>query len=134
MRKLTPQNLRDEVGDLFENDHTQATYARVLTEVSTEIHDTAVRNWGVDDQHLHRDLLLLHEEVSEAARTDREGLDKTALYRSDAGKLEGLGAELADIIIRCCSVAGAHGVPLVEALMLKMHQNTQRGREPGKAY
>jgi len=134
MRKLTPQNLHDDLNEIYEQSSLVEAQAGALQEVVDEVHSTAVRNWGVDDQHLHRDLLLLHEEVSEAARTDREGLDKTALYRSEEGKLEGMGAELADIIIRCCSVAGAHRVPLVEALVLKMAQNARRGREPGKGY
>lgn len=106
----------------------------VLRRLQAAVHQTAVEKWGVDDSNLHRDLNLIHEEVSEAGRTDRLGLEAGRLYRSEAGKLEGLGAELADIIIRCMSVAGAHGVPLAEAVVLKMRQNTDTPRDADKRY
>lgn len=77
-------------------------------------------------------LALVHSEVSEALEALRDG--ETELYLTDAGKPEGLPAELADAVIRICDLAGWLGIDLGEAIRLKHAYNETRPyRHGGKA-
>jgi hypothetical protein len=74
-------------------------------------------------------LSLIHSEVSEAVGCVVEGDydDRT----SASGKPEGLGAEVADIAIRCFDFCGGYGVDLEHNIVRKHEYNKTRPRRHG---
>ncbi len=75
---------------------------------------------GTYAQHVARvpeALALVHEEVSEALRDWRKDEQFPSMhYREVDGKPEGFPAELADIVLRVCDLAGALDVDLNQAI------------------
>lgn len=78
-------------------------------------------------------IALIHAEVSEALEEYRAGHppDET---RIEDGKPEGLGAELADVIIRTADLAERCGINLGAMVNLKMRYNETRGTRHGKKF
>lgn len=74
-------------------------------------------------------MALLHSEVSEATEDIRKGLFVTTV-RED-GKPEGLGSELADVIIRAMDTATALGFDMEAELRLKLDFNKTRPHRHG---
>jgi len=80
-------------------------------------------------------LALIHSEVSEALEAFRKH-GAQALFNMD-GKPEGLGSELADIVIRTVELARLHKIDLDGVVAEKMKYNARRldvpVREGGKS-
>lgn len=74
-------------------------------------------------------LALINTEVAEAIEDVVAGRWQTT--RNEKGKPEGLGSELADIIIRACDDAGALGIDLAAELRAKMDYNRTRAHRHG---
>lgn len=76
-------------------------------------------------------LCLVHSEVSEALEELRAGHAPDEEYIGAGGKIEGVGAELADVLIRVADLAGAYGIDLAGAVVRKMSFNATRPHRHG---
>ena len=63
-----------------------------------------------------RALAHLHQEVSEALADWRKDPHYPELHHGEEGKPEGFLAELADIVLRVCMIAGVNGLDLEHAV------------------
>jgi NTP pyrophosphatase (non-canonical NTP hydrolase) len=90
------------------------------------------KGWWPNDNSFGDYVALLHSEVSEALEAFRTWrLAPTAIM---GGKLEGVGCELADVLIRLVDMANAYGIDLEAEYNRKMAYNRTRAyRHGGKA-
>lgn len=93
-----------------------------------ESHGTAVEKgwWDNPDRSFGEIVALFHTEVSEAFEEYRAGHALDEIYYGESGKPEGVPIELADLLIRIADFAGHYGVPLEDALRLKLAYNRTR--------
>lgn len=77
-------------------------------------------------------MMLIVSEVSEMLEAYRTHPDVTRGYYEVDGKPEGLGAELADVVIRCFDFAGIYGIPLEALIEAKTEYNTTRDHMHGR--
>lgn len=106
-----------------------------LTVISKECHEIAMsKGWWEPDENGHirteaESIALMHSELSEALEEVR---NKTEfLYPGDGGKPEGRAVEYADVIIRIFDTCQKLGIPLIDALYLKMEYNKTRPHRHG---
>lgn len=79
-------------------------------------------------------LCLVHSEISEALEEVRKGPEFLQVCEGEEGKPEGCIVEMADAVIRLFDLAGAMGLDLAHAIMLKHQYNIGRPyRHGGKA-
>ena len=107
-----------------------------LRELQAECYQVAKdKGWRDDDEsppsivRAMTWMALLHSEVSEAVEDIRKGHLETKV-RPD-GKPEGLGSELADVIIRALDTATAMGFDMESEIALKMAFNKTRTHRHG---
>lgn len=107
-----------------------------VAELHRESYETArAKGWHDEDEtppapiRIVAWMGLICSEAAEAIEDARKGRMITTI-RED-GKPEGLGSELADIIIRVCDSAGALGIDMEAELRAKLAYNRTRGHRHG---
>ena len=113
----------------------QAT-ALTVAEIQRESYETArAKGWHDEDETPPAPIRviawmgLVCSEAAEAIEDARKGRMTTTI-RED-GKPEGLGSELADIVIRACDSAGALGIDMDAELRAKLAFNRTRSHKHG---
>ena len=95
-----------------------------VNELAIMMHEIAEQKGWFDNFPTALELLsLVHTEVSEASECVR--MRSMSMYYED-GKPEGFPAELADIILRVCTIAEHWNVNLEQAIMVKLKYNVRR--------
>lgn len=79
--------------------------------------------------HLLGLLAMIGSEVGEAV--DEVRMQRLVTTINKSGKPIGLPSELADIVLRCCDLAGFLGINLDAAVRQKMEYNASRTRRHG---
>lgn len=101
-----------------------------LTEHITQINEA--NGWMTLDRSIAEDIVLIVTEVGELGECLRDSAHPAPeAWFQENGKPEGVGSELADIIIRVLDMAHRHGIDMGEAVALKSAYNATRGFRHG---
>lgn len=100
-----------------------------------QVGEWAIRK-GWDAENIPEKLMLMVTELAEAMEEYRKGVAVTAVYyerneENGAIKPEGIGVELADVVIRILQFCAWHRVPLEELIVEKMAYNETRPYKHG---
>jgi len=98
-----------------------------INDIVEDVHNNAVNHgWWVEERSFGEVIALCHSELSEALEEHRNGKSPTEVYFREDGKPEGIGMELADVIIRIMDYCGHVGIDLQEMILTKHEFNRSR--------
>lgn len=112
---------------------------KTIRQIMRKAHDTATqKGWwvaldGSGQRSLAESIALIHSELSEALEEHRRGSKHIAIEFSpsadpiaDPHKPVGVAIELADAVIRIADTCQRFGIPLAEAIEIKLKYNKKR--------
>lgn len=82
------------------------------------------KGWHDQERTFGEEVSLMHSELSEALESYRERGD--VVYTVDQGKPEGIGIELADLVIRVLDFCAKENIDLETLLKIKCNYNLGR--------
>jgi NTP pyrophosphatase (non-canonical NTP hydrolase) len=97
-----------------------------------ESYKNAVSKGFHDEPRSVGDLIaLMHSELSEAFEHYRNGHEPQEVFWTDGGKPDGVGVELADVVIRIFDFCGRFDIGLEALIESKMAYNSTRPHKHG---
>lgn len=103
-----------------------------IREVQEMIHQNAVEHgWWESEREFGTLIALCHSELSEALEEVRKGHDINETHYTDAGKMEGVPSELADVVIRIMDICAYYDIDLEAAILEKHTYNQSRQYKHG---
>ena len=93
----------------------------------------ALRGFHDPTPPLPESIALMHSELSEALEELRNSSDVHEILH-EGDKPVGVATEFADVIIRICDTCEANGIPLEEAIRVKLAYNYTRPYKHGRTF
>ena len=98
-----------------------------LTNLTEDVHRNALEHGWWDGGRSFGDIIALcHSELSEALEEYRKGRQPNDVYFGENCKPEGIGVELADVVIRIMDYCGHAGIDLQKMIEIKHEYNKKR--------
>jgi len=105
------------------------TVNAIMVEADAHAHEAGFRD-STHTATFGEHIALCHSELSEALEAFRKD-GMVSMRFTDSGKPEGVGEELADVIIRVCDMAMLFNIPLEDCIRHKMLYNRTRPKHHG---
>jgi NTP pyrophosphatase (non-canonical NTP hydrolase) len=89
------------------------------------------KGWYDPPKTFTESVAMVHSEASESLDEFRNGNLDRGIYYGEDGKPEGVGIELADIVLRVMDLAEDNNIDLVECILIKHAFNMTRSHRHG---